>query len=407
MFWPKLQTIARGYSIASYERGNAKHGANIKKFVDDLKKSRWMTPEKKAELEAFYAQTKGKFDWRINLLRKQVHKNDLALVKRSMPALDIVMKEVGKIEWDYALQNTNKPNTAIQPPKNSNVTTSSPSLSNNGSNTITMGDSGIKTEYGFKVKVSGPVVGIKDFTYHNGDQVYCVANQKGQNIPTTSGFQYTRKFSDRHPQAPDSVQLIAESKLGSHKAAKLNLSVTSLNGNASGPFKFNFPLALQYVPGGRDTADSDGHFTYQVLNKWHQAEKTVMSSPLYYMNKAMTPGGKMEAERRKYPECSGSINIEYTTQCDPASSTSSSVKNKDKHLCLARCKGNFRCSNMWETGPIKIFNPVGDPDAAKRLATSITGNFDVPLYYLKANGEKYWRGNKVSRAYQPKDLPFK
>ena len=115
----------------------------------------------------------------------------------------------------------------------------------------------------------------------------------------------------------------------------------------------------------------------------------------------------MEAERRKYPECSGSISMEYTTQCDPASSTSSSVKNKDKHLCLARYKGNFRCSNMWETGPIKIFNPVGDPDAAKRLATSITGNYDFPLYYIKANGDKYWRGNKVSSAYQPKDLPFK
>ena len=271
MFWPKLQTIARGYSIASYERGNAKHGSNIKKFVDDLKKSRWMTPEKKAELEAFYSQTKGKFDWRINLLRKQVHKNDLALVKKSMPTLDIVMKEVGKIEWEYALQNKNKPNTSIQPPKNSNAATSSPSptnnTANNGSNTIAMGDSGIKTEYGFKVKVSGPVVGIKDFTYYNGDTVYCVAKQKAQYVPMTSGFQYTRKFSDRHPQAPDSVQLIAESKLGSHKAAKLNLSITSLNGNASGPFKFNSPLALQYVPGGRDTADSDGHFTYQVIEQ--------------------------------------------------------------------------------------------------------------------------------------------
>ena len=103
MFWPRLQAIVRGYSLAKYDLAVSEHGANLDKFVADLKKSQWMTPEKKAELEAFYSQLKSNFAAEAKKLRRQVHAKDLKFVKSSMPELDSVMQEVAKIEWEHAL----------------------------------------------------------------------------------------------------------------------------------------------------------------------------------------------------------------------------------------------------------------------------------------------------------------
>jgi len=108
MFWPRLQAIVRGYSLAKYEQAVSEHGENIEKFVEELKKSPWMTPEKKAELEAFYAQLKTDFASRAKQLRRQVHKNDLKVVERALPELDSVMTEVIKIEWEHAFAEFGK-----------------------------------------------------------------------------------------------------------------------------------------------------------------------------------------------------------------------------------------------------------------------------------------------------------
>lgn len=108
MFWPRLQAIVRGYSLAKYEQAVSEHGENIEKFVNDLKKSAWMTPEKRAELEAFYAQLKTGFADRAKKLKRQVHQSDLKVVERALPELDSVMNEVIKIEWERALGQLGK-----------------------------------------------------------------------------------------------------------------------------------------------------------------------------------------------------------------------------------------------------------------------------------------------------------
>jgi hypothetical protein len=108
MFWAKLQAITRGYSLAKYDLAVSEHGDNIDKFIDDLKNAKWMTPEKRAELEAFYAKLKTDFASRAKTLRRQVHKNDLKLVKKALPALDLVMNEIIKIEWEHALEKLGK-----------------------------------------------------------------------------------------------------------------------------------------------------------------------------------------------------------------------------------------------------------------------------------------------------------
>lgn len=108
MFWPRLQAITQGYSLAKYDQAVTEHGGNLEKFVEDLKKSPWMTPEKKAELEAFYAKLKTDFASRARTLRRQVHKNDLNLVRQALPELDSVMNEIIKIEWEHALAQWGK-----------------------------------------------------------------------------------------------------------------------------------------------------------------------------------------------------------------------------------------------------------------------------------------------------------
>lgn len=107
MFWPKLQTIFRGYSVAKYDQVTSEHGQNLEKLISDLKNSKWMTPEKKAELEAFYSQMKNNFAKEAARLRKKVHANDLSLIKKSISGLDIVMQEVVKIEVELAQQPQN------------------------------------------------------------------------------------------------------------------------------------------------------------------------------------------------------------------------------------------------------------------------------------------------------------
>ncbi len=102
-FWARLQTIVRGYSLAKYEQAVSEHGDGIEKFVEDLKNAKWMTAEKRAELEAFYAKLKTDFESRAKTLRRQVHKNDLKQVERALPKLDSVMQEVIKIEWEHAV----------------------------------------------------------------------------------------------------------------------------------------------------------------------------------------------------------------------------------------------------------------------------------------------------------------
>lgn len=104
-FWGKLQTIVRGYSLAKYEQVSSNHGANIEKFVRDLSKSRWMSPEKKAELEAFYSQTKINLSKNAEKLRRQVHKKDLSLIVIALPELDRVMQEISRIQWKNHWKN--------------------------------------------------------------------------------------------------------------------------------------------------------------------------------------------------------------------------------------------------------------------------------------------------------------
>ena len=108
MFWAKLQAITRGYSLAKYDQSVSEHGDNIEKFVEDLKKAKWMTPAKRAELEAFYKKLKTDFASRAKTLRHQVHKNDLRLVNQALPELDLVMNEIIKIEWEHALAQLGK-----------------------------------------------------------------------------------------------------------------------------------------------------------------------------------------------------------------------------------------------------------------------------------------------------------
>ena len=108
MFWARLQAIVRGYSLAKYEQAVSEHGDNIDKFIEDLRKAKWMTPEKRAELEAFYRKLETDFESRAKTLRRHVHNNDLMLVRKALPELDSVMQEVIRIEWEHALSKWGK-----------------------------------------------------------------------------------------------------------------------------------------------------------------------------------------------------------------------------------------------------------------------------------------------------------
>ena len=68
-----MQTIVRGYSLMKQDEFTRNHGGNIEKFVSDLKSARWMTPEKKTELEAFYANLRNNAASSTALKRSQVH----------------------------------------------------------------------------------------------------------------------------------------------------------------------------------------------------------------------------------------------------------------------------------------------------------------------------------------------
>ena len=103
MFWPKLQTIVRGYSLIKQAEFTTHHGANIEKFVNDLTSAQWMTPEKKAELEAFYSKLKRDTASAADLKRQQVNSKDLKLIQNSIGALDTVMAKIAKSVWDKAL----------------------------------------------------------------------------------------------------------------------------------------------------------------------------------------------------------------------------------------------------------------------------------------------------------------
>ncbi len=102
-FWPQLQTIARGYSLLKQQQFQSNHGSNIDQFVSNLKNSPWMTPDKKAELEAFYSKVKGDFESNTNQWTKQVNPKDLAIIRSSMPKLESVMAQIAKFEWDMAM----------------------------------------------------------------------------------------------------------------------------------------------------------------------------------------------------------------------------------------------------------------------------------------------------------------
>ncbi len=97
MFWPKLQTITRGYSVLKYDQLKGQHGKNIEKFIHDLKNSKWMTPEKKAELEASFAKAKKDLSTEANRRRNLVHKKDIRIIGKYIPQLDIVLKEIIRV----------------------------------------------------------------------------------------------------------------------------------------------------------------------------------------------------------------------------------------------------------------------------------------------------------------------
>lgn len=97
MFWPKLQTITRGYSVLKYDQLHVRHGANIEKFVNDLKKAKWLTPEKKAELEAAFSGAENGLSAEAKRRRKLVHQKDFTIIRRYIPQLDVVLKEIIKV----------------------------------------------------------------------------------------------------------------------------------------------------------------------------------------------------------------------------------------------------------------------------------------------------------------------
>lgn len=109
MFWPKLQVIVRGYSLTKQDEFTGNHGANIEKFVSDLTSAKWMTPEKRAELETFYANLKTNAASTAALKRSQVHQEDLNLIRASMARLDTVMAEIAEFEWNEANGNRGHP----------------------------------------------------------------------------------------------------------------------------------------------------------------------------------------------------------------------------------------------------------------------------------------------------------
>ena len=110
-FWPRLQVIVRGYSVAKYDQALA-DGSQLDSFVRDLRDAPWMTAEKRAELDRFYAQLQADFADDASRLRAMVHEKDLALIKESIPALDTVMTEVTRFEIERLTVRASQDGTA-------------------------------------------------------------------------------------------------------------------------------------------------------------------------------------------------------------------------------------------------------------------------------------------------------
>ncbi len=106
MFWPKLQSIARGYSLIKQRKFVEAHGNNIDKFVNELNDNPWMTAEQKRNLEAFYAKAQHDLDAREAHLSRQVNADDLSLLQKFVTPLDDVMGAIVKIEWELATEQT-------------------------------------------------------------------------------------------------------------------------------------------------------------------------------------------------------------------------------------------------------------------------------------------------------------
>lgn len=97
MFWPKLQTITRGYSVLKYDQVKREHGTNIEKFINNLKNSKWMTPEKKAEIEAAFSKAKKGLSAENERRRDLVHRNDFNVIEKYISQLDKILKVMIKM----------------------------------------------------------------------------------------------------------------------------------------------------------------------------------------------------------------------------------------------------------------------------------------------------------------------
>ena len=102
-FWPQLGNIVRCYSFVKQEQVNNAHGAGIEKFVSDLTAAPWMAPEHKKGLNDFFSQIKGNYQAEAEKIKREVHPNDLNLIRRNSGGLDSVLEQITQIEIEAAL----------------------------------------------------------------------------------------------------------------------------------------------------------------------------------------------------------------------------------------------------------------------------------------------------------------
>ncbi len=101
-FWIQMPHIIRCYSFVKQEQVRGAHGSDIEKFVHDLINSDWMTPGQKSGINDFFSQLKGNYENEAEKIKREVHENDLNLVRRNIARLDSVLEAITKVEIEAA-----------------------------------------------------------------------------------------------------------------------------------------------------------------------------------------------------------------------------------------------------------------------------------------------------------------
>ena len=110
LFWIQMPHIVRCYSFVKQEQMRGALGSDIETFVHDLLKSEWMTPAQKSGINDFLSQVKGNYENEAEKIKREVHENDLHVVRRNIARLDSVLEAIMKVEIEAAQGTLEKSN---------------------------------------------------------------------------------------------------------------------------------------------------------------------------------------------------------------------------------------------------------------------------------------------------------